>query len=227
MVIGNGLIASAFLKDYQNDDRFLIFASGVSNSSETNVNEFEREKLLFSKSVLSNPSKHVVYFTSFIDPNKEKMQYADHKCKMEELVKSYKNFYTILKLPQVIGKTGNNNTLVNFIVKKLKNQEELNVYKNVYKSLIDVEDVKGIVDILVKKWNDKNIYVDFPYIEKLTVIDIVNLISNQLNLKSKIVLVESPNYDLPEPSLAVEAILNQLNITPKGYTEKVIKKYVQ
>ena len=42
MVIGNGLVASAFSK-YKNDDDVIIFASGVSNSSTNKKEEFERE----------------------------------------------------------------------------------------------------------------------------------------------------------------------------------------
>ena len=41
MVIGNGLIANQF-KSYNNDENILIFASGVSNSSEVNDIEFIR-----------------------------------------------------------------------------------------------------------------------------------------------------------------------------------------
>ena len=41
MIVGNGLIASSFIK-HDNDD-VIIFASGVSNSLETNQDKFDRE----------------------------------------------------------------------------------------------------------------------------------------------------------------------------------------
>jgi len=227
MVIGNGLVATAFLKDYQDDDRFLIFASGVSNSSETNPDKFNEEKHLFIQTAKANPEKHIVYFTSFVDSSKQKTLYAEHKNEMVDLVKKTHNYYTILRLPQIMGNGGNPNALVNFIVSKLKNQEEIFVYKNVYKGLIDVEDMKRVVDILVKRWTDKNTLVEFPYIEKLLAKQIVILIAKQLSVEPKMKFIDHEFCDLPEPSMAVDMILKHLNINPEGYTESIIKKYIR
>lgn len=226
MIIGNGLIASAFVTDYKEDDNFIIFAAGVSNSFETKISEFERERNLLIKTLSENQNKHLIYFSSFIDSNILKRKYVEHKNNVEKIIKESKNNYTILKLPQVIGHGGNNHELVNFITTKLKQNEEISVYKNTYKSLIDVDDVKRIVDILVKKWSDKNTYVEFPYIEKLLVYEIVDLIAKQLGVEPRIRFIESDINDFPEPSLVVDAILNHLNITASGYTERIIKKYV-
>lgn len=227
MVVGNGLIASAFMADYNEDDKFVIFAAGVSNSFETNVCEFERERNLLITTLSNNKDKHLVYFSSFIDSNILKRKYVEHKNNIEKIIKESSNNYTILKLPQVIGHGGNNHVLVNFITRKLKLNEEITVYKNTYKSLIDVDDVKKIVDILIKKWDDNNKYVEFPFIEKLLVHEIVILISEQLGVQPRIRFIESEINDFPEPSLVVKTILNHLNIIPKGYTEKIIKKYVK
>lgn len=227
MIIGDGLIATAFMQDYKDDDRFLIFASGVSNSAETNPAEFLKEKLLLQETLSLNPSKHILYFASFIDSSPSKIKYLEHKKEMEEIVRTSKNYYTILRLAQVIGNGGNKNTLINFIVSKLKNNEEIPVYKNTYKSLIDVEDVKGIADILLKVWKDKNTYVEFPYIEKLLVEKIINIIANILHIEPKMKFIEAPMNDLPELSIAGNIILHHLNINPKGYTELVIKKYIK
>jgi nucleoside-diphosphate-sugar epimerase len=227
MVIGNGLIASAFINDYKNDDNYIIFAAGVSNSFETNTNEFKRERDLLIKILHEHKDKHLVYFSSFIDSNILKRKYAEHKLNIENIIKDSNNFYTILKLPQAIGFGGNNHELVNYIVNSIKTNNEITVYKNTYKSLIDVDDVKGIIDILLKKWKDKNTYVEFPFIEKLYVIEIVNLIAKQLNIKAKIKFVDSNINDFPELSIATKMILQHLNIIPEGYTEKIIKKYVK
>ena len=227
MIVGNGLIASGFKEDYENDEHFLIFAAGVSNSFETDSNEFEREEDLLIKTLLENKEKHLIYFSSFIDKSESKKKYANHKLKIESIIKKSKNYYTILKLPQAVGHGGNQNTLVNFIVNKLKNNERINAYKNVYKSLIDVADIKGIVDVLVKKWHDKNTYVEFPYVEKLSALEIVHIISNRLNITPNIELIEHEVNDLPELSLVGKIILKHLNIEPNGYTERVIKKYVK
>jgi len=227
MVIGNGLIASAFMADYKDDNKFVIFAAGVSNSFETNIKEFDREINLLTSTLSQNKDKHFVYFSSFIDSNIMKRKYLEHKLNIEKIIRESQNYYTILKLPQVIGRGGNSHELVNFIINKLKENQEITVYENTYKSLIDIDDVKRIIDILVKKWKNDNRYVEFPFIEKLLVHEIVDLIAKQLGIEPRMRFIESDINDFPEPSLAVGKILNHLNIIPKGYTEKIIKKYVK
>ena len=227
MVIGCGLMASAFIGDYENDNNFIVFASGVSNSLETDINKFKREENLLIKTLLENEDKHIVYFSTFNDSNIEKRKYIEHKLNMEILIKNSKSNYTILKLPQVIGYGGNKHTLVNFIVNKIKNNEEINVYENTYKSLIDVEDVKRIVDVLLKQWRDKNICVEIPFVEKLQVCEIINLIVKQLNIEAKTKFVNSNVSNFSELSSIAKKLFTQLNIIPNGYTERVIKKYIK
>jgi len=63
MIVGNGMIATKF-KRYEDQDDVLIFASGVSNSSETKDISFLRE-LEMVKSCLDNFSdKRFIYFSS-------------------------------------------------------------------------------------------------------------------------------------------------------------------
>jgi hypothetical protein len=54
MIIGNGIIANA-VRSYDRED-IIFFASGVSNSLETRVSEFEREFSLL-KTVYENNRK--------------------------------------------------------------------------------------------------------------------------------------------------------------------------
>ena len=56
MVVGNGLIASQFYNYHLNKD-VLIFASGVSNSSNKLQSEFDREVELLQESFKKHPEK--------------------------------------------------------------------------------------------------------------------------------------------------------------------------
>lgn len=221
MVIGNGLMASAFMEDYQDDNRYVIFASGVSNSSETEDYLFKKEEVLLKKTLKENENKHIVYFTSF--QYSGNLRYANHKYYMEIIIRDAGMDYTILKLPQVIGRGGNANNLFNYLVNGIRNNNVINVYKNAFRSLIDIDDVKKIVDISVKL-HDK--YIIFPYIEKLLVNDIVILISEALDIKPRINIVDSDEFDYPERTLIAEYILQQMVITSEGYTERIINKYL-
>jgi len=217
MVIGNGLLASAF-SDYQHDDRYVIFASGVSNSSETDEVQFVMEEKLLRSTLRENKEKHIIYFTSFIYFKK----YGIHKMLMEDIIQMSGVSYTILKLSQVIGRGGNPANLFNYLVNNIKNGQVINVYNDTYRSLIDVEDVRRIVDFVRNKY----VYVSFPYVEKLLIKDIVLLISKALNKNPMINFVDSQGFYYPDRTLLVDYILEELNITPEGYTEKIINKYI-
>ncbi len=56
MVIGNGLIGCIF-SSFTKNDEIIIFASGVSNSKESNKNEFDREEKLLKTTISENPEK--------------------------------------------------------------------------------------------------------------------------------------------------------------------------
>jgi len=51
MVIGNGSIAKVFKQEFENDDSVIIFASGVSNSNEKNLSEYQRETILLQNTL--------------------------------------------------------------------------------------------------------------------------------------------------------------------------------
>ena len=63
MVIGNGLVAKAFVR-YEHDKDVLIFASGVSNSSEQKTENFNREFKLLKDQV--HEKKLLIYFTEIV-----------------------------------------------------------------------------------------------------------------------------------------------------------------
>jgi nucleoside-diphosphate-sugar epimerase len=228
MVIGNGLIANAFL-DYANNKDIIIFASGVSNSLETNQNIYNREKDLIKTCLEKNLDKTFVYFSSIFQPDAYKQIYMQHKMQMEFIIQALGKKFIILRLPQVIGKGGNANTLINFIVNKLKNNETIDVYKNTYRSLIDVADVERIIYTLCYIENNFGVY-NLNSIEKLEIKNIVLLVANQLNKIAKINLIPAKvsdiKYNEPRNSLIFKSLFEHLNINSKGYTESIIKKYI-
>ena len=61
MVIGNGSIAKVFKQEFGNDDSVIIFASGVSNSNEKNLSEYQRETILLQNTLTKFPEKKIVF----------------------------------------------------------------------------------------------------------------------------------------------------------------------
>ena len=62
MIVGKGLIASLFTDVDQED--IVFFASGVSNSLETDKSAFLREENLIRKTIKENPNKIFIYFST-------------------------------------------------------------------------------------------------------------------------------------------------------------------
>ena len=93
MIVGTGDIAGAIVDRPEH----LYFAAGVSNSGETRLSRFERERDLLYK---QNPHAHLVYFSSlcvFYGTS----EYAVHKRVMEMRVRQVFKTYTIVRLGNI------------------------------------------------------------------------------------------------------------------------------
>lgn len=119
MIVGDGDIAHA-LKD--REDR-LYFASGVSNSQETDEDEYQREIELLNK---QDKSRHIVYFSSLCIFYSD-TRYAQHKLLMEKLIKEKFKRYTIVRLGNITWGR-NPHTIINYL-RKHKDAEIKNVFR--------------------------------------------------------------------------------------------------
>lgn len=123
MIIGNGDIASVII----DKENITFFASGVSNSRETDNLKFLRESALLGR---QDKNRHLVYFSS-LSIYYSDTPYTRHKKIMEDLVsKSLFKSYTIIRLGNISwGK--NPNTLINY----LKAHPEAEIQK-VYRHIV-------------------------------------------------------------------------------------------
>ena len=62
MIVGNGLLATAFAPRFASDRALTVFASGVANSRETRQAEFERERDLLQHTLQAAPV--MMYFST-------------------------------------------------------------------------------------------------------------------------------------------------------------------
>jgi hypothetical protein len=144
MIIGNGDIASV-LKDKEN---FIFFASGVSNSLETRIDEFDREKRLLFETAHNNNDKKIVYFSSLSIFYKDS-PYTRHKKKMEQYVKMFPK-WTIVRLGNIDWGT-NSNTLINFFRNQVAKGERLNIQEG-YRYVITKQEFLHWMD-MIPEWN--------------------------------------------------------------------------
>ena len=214
MIIGKGLISKSLADSFADNRDILIFASGVSNSEETNEEVFRTERNLLDSTIKKNPDKKIVYFSSIFVKNKLKIPYYIHKKNMEKLIKKKSNNYLIIRLPQVIGLGGNQNNLINFLVKKIDKSETIYIEKKTYRAIIDIDDLKKIVIYLLKTK------------KKIEVIEIVDTISKIKQKPIFVVLMEKGISIKKNKSRFIKKMIKNTQINIKNYTIKTLKKYL-
>lgn len=223
MIIGKGLIASIFSKDFLIDDCNIIFASGVSNSTENDNNNFERERKMLLECINQHPSKKIIYFSSIFVGYINNSYYI-HKKQMENIILEKCKNFLIIRLPQVIGHKGNPKNIINFFKDSIKNEININLFKNSWRAIIDVEDVLSVSKILIQ--NYKNKIITFSNIEVVSVMDLYEKIVYILGKEKKYEIIDNQeNIPIIQNSYEVTETLDQLKICSKNYTNKILNKY--
>ncbi|AZA61545.1 NAD-dependent epimerase/dehydratase family protein [Chryseobacterium indoltheticum] len=201
MIVGNGLIASLFVDN--DDENVIFFASGVSNSLETRVEEFLREENLIKNTISENTDKVFVYFStcSIYDSSKTGSDYVLHKLKMEQLIKKSCPQFLILRVSNAVGKGGNPNLLMNYIVKAVKNDEAINVHTQATRNLIDVDDIRNVTFDLLKQ-QSLNKIINVAYSKNYSILEILEIVEKFYNKKVNINLLKSGSgYDINIPEI--------------------------
>lgn len=141
-IIGKGDIASVLLKQ----DKFLFFASGVSNSQETDEKEYQREiDLLFDQ----DREAHIVYFGS-LSIFYSDTRYTSHKKLMETLIKENFKHYTIVRIGNIVWGS-NPNTIINSFKNQVKNGEELDI-RDEYRYVVEKKEFLHWIN-LIPEWS--------------------------------------------------------------------------
>jgi nucleoside-diphosphate-sugar epimerase len=143
---------------------------------------------------------------------------------MELLIQNNFKQYIIVRLPQVIGKSNNNSTLINFLVNSIKNNIKIQLYNNATRYFIETEDLVLIFKNLIKNKNNYNKIHDIAIPIKYTIFEIVSTLEKILNINSDFEIVNGGvDYNLKLST--VENILQNLNLVyNKSYLEKSILK---
>lgn len=225
MIIGRGMIANRFA-EYK-DDNILFFASGVSNSNETNPEVFQREETLLKNTLNSNSKKTFIYFSScdVANPQLNSKQYYQHKLKMEKIVSSSGMNYYIFRLPQIVGKGGNSNNLINFFVNSIKTGTLFEVWEGTKKNIIDIDDVYTIICHLIQSDKYLNRTCNIINITYISILDLVQAIEKATHKKANYISKQintSFDYDM---SCMNSLKKEQVSIFDNNYFEKLILKY--
>ena len=222
MVIGQGLIARSFYPRYGKDGSVLIFASGVSNSREQRCSEFDRERILLTNALSSSNGK-LVYFSSCGVESRDSSPYMCHKRHMESLVLGSPEGM-VFRLPQVVGRTENPNTLTNYLHARIVRGEQFTVWANAERNLIDIDDVVAICTRLIDGPSPQRT-VSVVSGRALPIPVILSLFERALGCKADYV-IEQKGSGLPTDGTIAAAIAKELGIDfGPDYAERTIRKY--
>jgi len=247
MIIGNGLLANHFknvllnkikkimktitllanhFKNVLLPANVVVFASGVSNSQETQKHEFEREYNLLTETLSKYPQYKVVYFSTLSTYSAVLQQtpYILHKKKIEKYLLAASSVHLAIRLPNVVGAGGNPNTLINFIMQRIKSQQEVVVWKYAKRNFLGIDDVVTLV-VLLLKYKTTGIYdVYHPITYSLEeIIRIIEWFAGiQANKKQ---ILKGDDYT-PPFSTTLQLLFNQTSIDlSDGYLSSLLHRY--
>jgi len=220
MIVGNGLIASAFKESDFHSLHHVIFASGVSNSNETDPKPYLREMELIERYL--DKSTTFVYFstTSVFDPTRQESIYIRHKLSVEKFLKKNAASYLIVRLPIMIGYSSNPHTLINFLVNAITNQIPFKVQANACRNLLDIDDLFELMKpFLIQEHHRLEVNILGSRI--IAVPDLVHIIENIVQLKGNYTLENTGAcFDLPEGNGQI------IYKEEADYIPKILQKYL-
>ncbi|MFI5151521.1 MAG: hypothetical protein ACHQRM_17470 [Bacteroidia bacterium] len=226
MVVGNGLVARS-LDVYKDNPDVVIFASGVSNSGEVSIPEYEREaELLMS---WKNSKALFVYFStcSIFDPTLSASMYVVHKKKMEEVIRNEFSSFLILRLPLLISNSPNPFTFFNFIRNRILSKENLQVHAKAWRYLMDADDLKTLVPLIINEDSYTGQSINMAYDNASRVADIVKQMEIIAGVEAKKELVEKgSNYNFDRHVFRELLQKHNFKFDPILYNEQIIKKYM-
>lgn len=224
MIIGNGLIANLFRENDRAD--VVFFASGVSNSLETEKKAFQREEKLLKQTINAHQEKVFVYFStcSIYDSSKNGSPYVNHKLRMERLVEEFCPQYLILRVSNAVGKGGNPNLLMNYLVNSVKRENTIQIYTLATRNLIDADDVRAITLQLIEGKAFQKI-INVAYLHNFSTSEILDILEKHFQLKAQTAHYNSgQSYLISIPE--VERYFIQHSLTEKeAYLKRILERY--
>ncbi len=226
MVIGNGMIAKEF-ENYRHDDHIVIFASGVSDSTNTDNRAFEREKNLIIEILHASKGKLLVYFStcSIDDASIQSSAYVQHKIKMEDLIVNNHTPYIIFRLTNPVGKTNNTHTVVNYFIKNITEKHNFEVWKNANRNLIDIDHLYIICNEILQKRLFINSIINIANPKNYPVVFIIEKIEKHFAVTGNYTLIDKGGGPLINKD-AIDSLFKKFNINfDEHYLSRLLQKY--
>ena len=228
MIIGSGVIGSAFIDLYEKDQEVYLYASGVSNSQCVNNADYFRDKKKLEENISKLKKNELLVYISTCSISSYNIgsssRYIEHKMEMEELVAGYVR-YLILRLPQIASFSKNPFTLLNYFKNKINHGEAFQVYKNSNRNILDINNMVSISDKMISNFSE-NVVVNIANPISVSVVEIVEELQSALEKKANYDLIDgfSDRYII-DTTRMMNFIDPSKYLFEDRYLNKVIRKY--
>ena len=221
LIIGTGFIAQNFKKysNYLRKNNMIVYAAGISKSTEENTANLKKEIRRFEKFCKFN-DKRVIYISTYSigDKQRSNKKYVKNKIKIEKIIKKKLTDFLIIRLPEIVGSNNNQNTLTNFFYNNISKNLPFFIYKNTKRNLIDIDDAILKCIQITKKIKTQNKTVNLLNEKFYTPLQIANTFEK--------ILKKNAIYKIKKIAYSKWTLRNNFYLkTKKNYLKKILNKY--
>ena len=224
MIVGTGLIGSSLFRI--DVPEVTVFSSGVSNSQETSQESFQRERELLQGHLRQPRENHLIYISTCSVNNslQDSSPYTLHKKEMENLTLSEPNT-SIVRLPNVVGPSGNKRNLVNYFVDAVVSGEKIFVQKLAKRYLLGVDEMTALIGAYMSQEPKNGAIVEFAPPFSTPAIELVRQIEQILGLEGNVEIVGGgSSYLVDFKDTARYSKAAGVEFT-ENYTNSILKKW--
>lgn len=138
MIIGNGLVATAF-RQYDPGHDTVIVAAGVSDSTTKSPAAFAREETLLRGILDKHPGKTIVYIStcSIYDASLQSSPYVLHKLAIEAIIMQSAAAFHILRMTNLVGNSPKATTFFHQLTEHIRSGTAFDLWVHARRNIID------------------------------------------------------------------------------------------
>ena len=143
---------------------------------------------------------------------------------MEDIIHTAAKKYLILRVSNAVGKGGNPNLLMNYLVNSVKEEKIINVHTLATRNLIDADDIKNITLELIDQGRLNQI-INVAYLENFSTSEILEILEKFFSKNAKTELHKSgQTYKISIPEVEQYFINHQLT-NKENYLLRILERY--
>lgn len=224
MVVGKGMVAKGF-SSYEKNNEVLIFASGVSNSTNKDIAKFEKEKTLLLEIMATNPGKQLVYFStcSVYDESIRESPYVLHKLQMESIIERAHSNFLIFRVSNIAGRTKNPHTILNYFFTHIKDGVHFNLWENAKRNIISMDDLFILCNKIIEQHLFKNEIINVANPVSYDVKYIVSALEKFIGKKGNYTLIQKGSG----PQINLSKIKHCMNNLDMHFNDEYLQNILQ